>query len=400
MKYHLFILYVFCLLIPCVANSNSCEKEGGSDCEVSKTVRVHIIETLIQPDDVSISSCHDLSEQIKSFKGAVYESGVSYASSAREFTSKLFSVGGTFYTKDNKELEVNPVSVKLQRFGYLDIDLEDWGNNPSLSGRNIDKMEELARCFLTDEVSYYSYDLIARVDDNLVFWTSREATDNQFDYDLESKEIFKYLYGKDGLGYGDYVRGGIYYKNTPKLFGVEWSYDQFSLIWGLEPIDVSDRAAEIIPETIARQVKDSWLGSCQSVRIRISSDPGFSSATKYIENKPLHCLEQPLFTDLSRYPPPDNNAPDFSKYLSSIESLHHQSLLLDSQGVRIPCDSRDEISFDGCSQKIVHEFSPLLISFLKAEIDLYIELVFPEWKTHSYRVDRFTGDVSLMINEQ
>ncbi|WP_299939577.1 hypothetical protein [uncultured Microbulbifer sp.] len=394
MKRILLIIGILISLVASADNDDICIPSEFESCDSVETVRIHILDTVPYTGEMSISDCSDLSNSLASVTTTIFDHGVPYAASAREFTSILSSSEGVLKTIDGKDLQIVPDSIKLQRLGYMDFEINDWESNPTLEGRDITQLAEIESCFLTDEISYFSYDLLLSTDDNLTNWLSQDARENQIGYDSESQEVFKFLYGKDGLGYGDYVIGGVYYKNTPRFLTAEWSYDEFSIIWELMPVELSERVNELIPGDILNRLKDNWLGNCQPIKVRIAQDPDFITSTNFITNKPSHCVQNPFFTNLQNDIIPDNTTAEFTQYLEKRKRFHHIAFLMNDIGEVIPCEERDKISLDGCSQKIVQEFEILLRSFLRKEHDLFIELNLPKWKNKVYRIDRFNGEVA------
>ncbi len=363
------------------------------DIEPDMKTKVYIFQS--EPDSAAatLSDCSGLSAMLAWQLSPLIQLSEVVSPAIRQFSSEWLAAGGTLATQTGDTLAVIPTATTRLELLSIEVASEDWRLNPSLDGRDITAAVTESTCTVAAAVDYLAEDLLVEIADSVTFWVSDEAAQNQADYDNETIEIFKTLYGDDGLGFGDYAKGGIAFRHKPPVPGAGWSYNEFSLHWRVREADIATRAAELIPGDLPASPITGWADSCQPVTLRIADNPEFIAASSKIINRLDLCNEKPLFIPVDGEPIPDNTTAAFLAYLHNADRLHHLAFSLDDQGHVIPCDERDPISFDGCSQPIVASFQPLLKSFYKGLTDLYAEVVFSQKVKKVFYLDAFSGTI-------
>lgn len=358
----------------------------------SEKISIHFLSAQKVPSESIVVSCDNLSEEVVQLSKPPINLGVFVSQKVRDFSSVWLSLGGEYTDQQGTETTMQPTQLYKQTLNVITFDLQDWNNNPSLEKRDVSAATLLNECTVISAFDYFTQDLVLSIDEQLKNWVSDSAIANQINYDIETKESIKYLFGRLDLGYGLYAKGGIHLDHRQGIVGSSTNYSQFSLHW-LFTQKLEEIPSVVAPEDIQQRPIKHWFDSCSLISLRVASNSLFVDASPWIQNRPADCTDIPLFIGGASAVIPSNQSESFVDFLNSADRLHNMMYVLGLSDQKIPCEELDSISLNGCSQPIVVEFEDYLVAFMRTDSDLFFEINFSGFVVKQYRLEAQSGDV-------
>ena len=305
------------------------------------------------------------------------------------FAQQLSQATNGQLSSTNGTLHVNVTSTSRYTYRHVDVPAAEWQANPVLSV-NPRSFPIVGSCFVPEEVRAFSAELVVKTAEPLMDWRSATAKSNQIGYDTETG-LLKAIYGYDGLGFGEYAKGGIWLFYPRFVTGYYFNMAEFSLHWQVQAKDITRLAAEIIPAVIDTHLLHDWSSSCQGITLRFASNVGFENPSLTIGNDSANCDVSPVFSleMVDSFPAQDST--DFTEYLTNADKLNLTMVARDASGHPVDCESRDPMSLDGCSQPIVLSIEPILRGYMKGEHDLFVDVNFNDFMVKTYQVNAGNG---------
>ena len=388
-----------------IENQSSTEKDSSTDVENETSTSdtetrgedsteyiniLHVSESVVQPHEGALA-CHDLMERVNSMNVRHQLGMESLDLEKLTFSSALNDSDG-YINVDGKSIKTNIVYGKNYEYRVIPVLKEYWNAHQNISG-DIYSYPISGFCSLPDQVRLFNPNVRVDIPQSMISWSSSEAINNQHHYDNEPSEVWKTLYGYDGLGFGEYAKGGIWLSFPREVSGYIYNMAELAFHWQFKQGEELDINNLPIPSSISTVIENDWYKNASNISLRIASNRNFvnSSVTvgRYIrDNNAQYFFQKKSYLDLGY-----DFESGFIDKLRQADKINTTMFLRDSYNRQVICDREDLVSLDGCSQPIVLSFEPILRGFMLGEHNLYVEVSFDDNVMKYFEVSKIDGSI-------
>lgn len=361
---------------------------GDQNCTTPELVSVTVIRSkgVNSTPDLKKMNCYQILNEIKSGRETFY--GLTDDIKERMTFGNYFHENNSGWGgPDDKQLIfVSMLEAEGLERATLQVDkkilTEGWEKSYDFSSVKFSDV-----CDAPTRISYRSTLVKVSTPTDLLLWASKDAQENSREY-ANAEGRWKDLYGKNGLGYGFYAKGGWLFDNNLGVLGVTVNYDNIGLQWKVEPY-VNEQQKAFIPKSLKADFDKSFVSDCSTISLRISSTDKFDAESLEITPRKGECNPAHPFVDDKVF---SNKAADpiaFERYVGNSLKIAKTSRIAGEN-----CIARETISETSCNQRILKNFSTKIRAFILGSEDLYVELRLSGFVRKVYKLNRASGEIT------
>ncbi|WP_299011265.1 hypothetical protein [uncultured Shewanella sp.] len=312
--------------------------------------------------------------------------------------------------QSEQSLYVKPTQSVRYAYGMAIVNKADWQANKidiqALRGE--DKLTVQATCDVPQKVAVMSPDLAVSTAPALLNWVSAEAQNNQETYDYEVSKGDEPDFGYDGLGYGDYAKGGLWFSYQD--YDEDLNLSEFSLYWSVKETsnqDLMKLISDLIPNGINIETEKDWTSHKKYLSLKIGTDAELSNSSIQVVNGFTSSIfdeklynHQIIFSDNIIGDMSALRNEDIDEYLTlSEQRLHKVMFPSTNDGLPKSCSPIDDYGMSGCSQPIVRSMEPKIRELIKGESDLYLDFIFDNKIRKIYQINKDSGEITEVFSK-
>lgn len=365
--------------------------------EPEDTVEVLYLSTESTSIQSDVSDCSALTQAIETHSGDAMMGLEQIDLDKAQFASRLAQAENTTLAGSAGKLKITPIRTTRYQYRILSVDKTQWQQDRTLS---VDPLSQslTGYCDVPEEVQTLNAALTAKPAPQLTHWTSQDAADNARWYAQTQNDILRGLYGHDGLAFGQYAIAGLWYHYPRLITGDRYNRQEFALFWELEEVPSEHLIQELIPQSVTTEAITNWSHQCQPIRLQIATQADFSDASQAFGNAGTDCSTQPIFGPAHEQIP-SVTSPAWPHFLAQVTRLHHITTQFDAYDQPIPCEPRDILSMEGCSQPILVDLSNKIKGFIKGQHPLYLQITFSGKVKVRFQLNPVSHQISVIGTE-